>query len=160
MTFSNKDFVHWHVHSYHSRFDGLCSPESIMMQARQMGFPAIALTDHGNVQGAIKWLQAARATKDKKGKDIPYAPIKPILGCLIKGQEIVTSMGVESVENIREGDLVLTHKGRFKKVKRVMTRTYQGDLYEIELPSTKRKLKITDEHPILIWPGKWILAKM
>lgn len=81
MNFSNKDFVHWHCHSDRSSFDGLCSPEDLAMQARKMGFPAIALTDHGSIMGWIKFLQACRATKDKKGNDIPYPPIKPILGC-------------------------------------------------------------------------------
>ena len=81
MRFENKDFVHFHCHSSMSKFDGLSSPYELAMQARKMGFPAMALTDHGNVQGWIKWLQACRATKDKKGNDIPYAPIKPILGC-------------------------------------------------------------------------------
>jgi DNA polymerase III subunit alpha len=81
MSFRNEDFVHFHAHSSYSQFDGLCSPLEMAMQARKMGFPALALTDHGNVQGWIKFLQACRTTKDKKGKDIPYAPIKPILGC-------------------------------------------------------------------------------
>ena len=150
MKLSNKNFVHFHTHSEYSQFDGLAKVDDLAMQARKMGFPALALTDHGNIMGWIRWLKACRATKDKNGNDIPYAPIKPILGCLVKGQEIITSVGVKSVEDVQIGDMVLTHKGRFKKVKRVMTRVYNGDLYEIELSSTKRKLKITAEHPILI----------
>jgi len=80
MTFSNKDFVHFHCHTDRSSFDGLSSPESLVMQARKMGFPGIAVTDHGNIMSWIQFLQACRATKDKTGKDIPYPPIKPILG--------------------------------------------------------------------------------
>jgi len=81
MTFSNKDFVHFHTHSEYSQFDGLAKVDDLVMQARKMGFPAIAITDHGNLMSWIKFLQKCRATKDKKGQDIPYAPIKPILGC-------------------------------------------------------------------------------
>ena len=81
MIFSNKDFVHWHVHSSYSKFDGLAKVDDLVMQARKMGFPALAITDHGNIMSWIKFLQKCRATKDKKGQDIPYAPIKPILGC-------------------------------------------------------------------------------
>jgi len=81
MTFSNNDYAPFHCHSEFSKFDGLAKIEDLAMQARKMGFPAIALTDHGNIQGWIKFLHACRATKDKKGKDIPYDPIKPILGC-------------------------------------------------------------------------------
>jgi len=81
MKFSNKNFVHWHCHSEFSKFDGLAKIDELVLQARKMGFPALALTDHGNIMGWIKFLQQCRVTKDKKGKDIPYAPIKPILGC-------------------------------------------------------------------------------
>lgn len=81
MTFSNKDFVHLHVHSEYSQFDGLAKVNNLVLQARKMGFPALAITDHGNIMSWIKFLKACRATKDKKGNDIPYAPIKPILGC-------------------------------------------------------------------------------
>ena len=51
-----------------------------MIQARKMGFTAIAITDHGNLMGWIKALQASKMTHDKKGKEIPYPPIKAILG--------------------------------------------------------------------------------
>ncbi len=81
MKFENKDYVPFHCHTSMSKFDGLCSPLDLAMRAREMGFPGIAITDHGNIQGFIQFLKACRATKDKKGKDIPYAPIKPILGC-------------------------------------------------------------------------------
>lgn len=81
MTFENKDFVHWHVHSEYSQFDGLAKVDKLVLQARKMGFPALALTDHGNIMGWIKFLQQCRITQDKKGNPIPYPPIKPILGC-------------------------------------------------------------------------------
>ncbi len=81
MTLKNKDFVHWHCHSDRSSFDGLAKLDDLVMQARKMGFESLAITDHGNVMGWIKFLKSCRSTKDKKGKDIPYPPIKPILGC-------------------------------------------------------------------------------
>lgn len=81
MEFSNKDFVHWHVHSEYSQFDGLAKIDKLVLTARKMGFPAIALTDHGNIMGWIKFLKQCRIKKTKKGDPIPYEPIKPILGC-------------------------------------------------------------------------------
>lgn len=80
MAFKNSDFVHLHVHSEYSQFDGLAPISDLVLTARKMGFPAIALTDHGVVAGWIKFLKECYQTKDKKGKEIPYAPIKPILG--------------------------------------------------------------------------------
>jgi len=80
MKFENKDFVHFHVHSDKSRFDGLAKIDELVLQARKMGFPALALTDHGNVMGWIQFLKACSSTKDRKGKPLPYPPIKAILG--------------------------------------------------------------------------------
>ena len=81
MQFHNKDFVHLHTHTEFSSFDGLAGVNGMAMQARKMGFPALAITDHGNVCGLLKHMIACTQTKDKKGKAIPYDPIKPILGC-------------------------------------------------------------------------------
>lgn len=86
---SNKEFTHWHVHSEYSAFDGLSQISEIdvkkedrnsVLTARKMGFPSLAITDHGTVSGWIKHIRACTATKDKSGTDIPYDPIKPILG--------------------------------------------------------------------------------
>jgi len=77
---SNKDFVPLHNHSMFSLFDGLSSLEGFVQKSRAMGFPAIALTDHGNVGGWIKLIQTCKATKDKHDKSIEHPPIKPILG--------------------------------------------------------------------------------
>tara|TARA_Y100000034_G_C6899581_1_gene415563 strand:+ start:1429 stop:2730 length:1302 start_codon:yes stop_codon:yes gene_type:complete len=77
---TNKDFVHHHVHSSASLFDGLCNIDDLVMEARGMGFPGLAITDHGTVANWIKFIQHCKATKDKNGKDIPFPPIKYILG--------------------------------------------------------------------------------
>jgi len=80
MKLSNKDFVHFHCHSYFSKFDGLANLNELVMEARKMGFPALALTDHGNIMGWIKFIEACTSIKNKKDEPIPYDPIKPILG--------------------------------------------------------------------------------
>ncbi len=103
MSFSNKDYVPFHCHSEYSQFDGLAKVDDFVMQARKMGFPALAITDHGNIQGWIKFLQKCRATKDKKGKDIPYAPIKPILGCEFY---LARKMSIGQNEEKRDTDLI------------------------------------------------------
>ena len=105
MIFENKNYVPLHCHTSCSKFDGLCSPQDLAMQARKMGFPACALTDHGNIQGWIKWMKACRATKDRKGKDIPYAPIKPILGC-----EFYLSRRMDIGQNVEKRDTQVIKK--------------------------------------------------
>ena len=64
------DFVHLHVHSEYSLLDGAARLKKLVDRAAGLGFPAIALTDHGNLFGAIDFYEHARA-----------AGIKPILGC-------------------------------------------------------------------------------
>ena len=62
-------FVHLHLHSEYSLLDGANRPDDVCSAAAAMGMPAIALTDHGNLFGAIQFHDAARR-----------AGIKPILG--------------------------------------------------------------------------------
>ena len=64
------DFVHLHVHTDYSLLDGACRIDRLMDHACEMGMKAVALTDHGNMFGAIAFYNAAKA----KG-------IKPLIGC-------------------------------------------------------------------------------
>ena len=66
---SNSDFVHLHNHSEYSSFDGLNKISQFPKYAKEMGFKSLALTDHGNLGGAIKFIQEC----NKEG-------IKPIVG--------------------------------------------------------------------------------
>jgi len=78
---SNTDFVHCHVHSNYSSFDGMVPLNKLVLRAREMGFESLALTDHGNIGGLINFINECKSTKTKKGEDIPYPTIKPLLGC-------------------------------------------------------------------------------
>ena len=63
-------FVHLHVHSEYSLLDATCRVSQLVGRAAELAMPALALTDHGVLSGAIKFYQAAR----DQG-------IKPLLGC-------------------------------------------------------------------------------
>src|SRR5438552_3030337 len=63
-------FVHLHNHSQYSLLDGASKLEELVEQAARFEMPALAMTDHGNLFGAIPFFEAAA----EKG-------IKPILGC-------------------------------------------------------------------------------
>lgn len=65
-----QDFCHLHCHTQFSLLDGASDIDSLMTKAANDGQQAIALTDHGNMFGAFKFVKAA----NKKG-------IKPIIGC-------------------------------------------------------------------------------
>lgn len=51
----NKNFAHLHVHSEYSLLDGYGKPSQYISKAKKMGFKYIAITDHGNIDGTIKW---------------------------------------------------------------------------------------------------------
>jgi DNA polymerase-3 subunit alpha len=63
-------FVHLHVHSEFSILDGACRIPDLAMRAAELEMPAVGLTDHGSLAGAVDLFKAAR----KEG-------VKPLLGC-------------------------------------------------------------------------------
>lgn len=81
MKISNSDFCHIHNHTEFSSFDGLNKISEFPAKAREMGFKSLAITDHGNVAGAIKFFKECTKTHDYEGNLIPHDPLIPIIGC-------------------------------------------------------------------------------
>ena len=67
---TKSEFVHLHLHTHYSLLDGANQLTPLLNQVRDFGQEAVAMTDHGNLFGAIDFYQKAKA----KG-------IKPIVGC-------------------------------------------------------------------------------
>lgn len=63
-------FVHLHTHSHYSMLDGMGKIPELVKRAKELGAPALALTDHGVMYGAVEFYE----TCEKEG-------IKPIIGC-------------------------------------------------------------------------------
>ena len=49
------NFVHLHNHTEYSLLDGLSSIKDMVSKAKEYGMPAVAITDHGNMFGAVKF---------------------------------------------------------------------------------------------------------
>lgn len=64
------NFVHLHTHSQYSLLDGACRIDNVIELAKEYKMPALAITDHGNMFGAIEFYKKALK-----------AGIKPIIGC-------------------------------------------------------------------------------
>src|SRR5271167_4109659 len=64
------EFTHLHLHTDYSLLDGACDVEKLVDRVAGIGQQAVAITDHGNIYGAVHFFDAAKA----RG-------IKPILGC-------------------------------------------------------------------------------
>ena len=63
-------FVHLHVHSEFSILDGACRIPALAQKAAHLEMPAVSLTDHGSLAGAVDLYKAARAQG-----------VKPVIGC-------------------------------------------------------------------------------
>src|SRR5438046_486956 len=67
---SRDSFVHLHLHTEYSLLDGAIRIKELMKKAAEFKMPAVAMTDHGNLYGAIEFYQEAQR-----------AGVKPIVGC-------------------------------------------------------------------------------
>jgi DNA polymerase-3 subunit alpha len=76
-----RPFVHLHTHTDYSLLDGACEISKLMEIVSGLGMPAVAMTDHGNLFGAVQFYHAAKA----KG-------IHPVIGCEVyvsqQGREV------------------------------------------------------------------------
>jgi DNA polymerase-3 subunit alpha len=63
-------FVHLHLHTDYSMLDGACDVEKLVHRVQELGMPAVAMTDHGNIFGTVHFVNAANK-----------AGVKPIVGC-------------------------------------------------------------------------------
>ena len=64
------EFTHLHLHTEYSLLDGACDVHKLVDRVAALGQKSVAMTDHGNIYGAVHFFNAAK----EKG-------IKPILGC-------------------------------------------------------------------------------
>ena len=98
-------FVHLHVHSEYSILDGACRIPDLAKRAAELEMPAVSLTDHGSLAGAIDLYKAARSEG-----------VKPVIGCEVyvtddrhaqqKGQAHLTLLA-ETNEGYGEPDQAL-----------------------------------------------------
>lgn len=119
-------FVHLHVHTQYSLLEGAIKIPELMTKVKELGMPAIAMTDHGNMFGAVDFYFAAKA-----------ADVKPIIGCEIyyttgsrlnkgamKGKRVALS--AEEEEQARNYRLVLLCKDKtgYRNLCELVTRAY------------------------------------
>lgn len=82
-----KQFVHLHLHTEYSLLDGATRIDEMLAKCKQLNMPAVAVTDHGNMYCAWKFLNAAKS-----------AGIKPIIGCEFYMCENLHGVGYENKE--------------------------------------------------------------
>jgi DNA polymerase-3 subunit alpha len=116
------DFVHLHVHSDYSLLDGACRHDELLKLAKSFGMQSVAVTDHGNLFGAMEFY--TRALK---------AEVRPILGC-----EVYTVPGEDEDAHVRKGSgagdynhlllLCESYEG-WKNLQRLVSEGYRRGFY-------------------------------
>jgi DNA polymerase-3 subunit alpha len=137
------DFVHLHVHSEYSLLDGAAQLDKLVRKARDLRFPALALTDHGNLFGAIDFYLAAQ-----------HEGVKPIIGCeLYVAPGRRTERG--SQDGAYEGANHLTVLARdttgYRNLVKLVSRAYlEGYYYK---PRVDRELLAAHARGLLVLSG-------
>jgi DNA polymerase-3 subunit alpha len=83
-----RPFVHLHLHTQYSLLDGAIKHAPLFQRAKALSMPAVAMTDHGNLFGAVEFYEKARG-----------AGVKPLLGC-----EVYVASGSRFDREKRERD--------------------------------------------------------
>ncbi|MCX7832431.1 MAG: DNA polymerase III subunit alpha [Actinobacteria bacterium] len=116
---SKKQFVHLHVHSEYSLLDGAIRLKDLVKRAKELGMPAIALTDHGVMYGAVDFFKYAK----EEG-------IKPIIGCevYIAPESRFKKDGRDSSRNFH---LVLLAKDNigYRNLSNIVSRSFMEGYY-------------------------------
>ena len=139
----HSDFVHLHVHSEYSLLDGAAQLEKLVDRANELKFPAIALTDHGNLFGAIDFYNAAMK-----------AGVKPILGC-----ELYVAPGGRKERGSQDGGyeganhltVLVRNRTGYKNLVKLVSRAFlEGFYYK---PRVDRELLAQHADGLLVLSG-------
>lgn len=113
------DFTHLHVHSEYSLLDGMPRVEEYAIRCAELGYEALALTEHGNLRSMYLLQLKAKGKFDFNGIDYDLPPIKPIFGIeFYMTPNVYTMRGLEDsvkLELKRSAKDVVHHKEILKE---------------------------------------------
>jgi len=104
----HSDFVHLHVHTQYSLLDGANLIKDLVESARRMKMPAIAITDHGNMFGAIEFYQACMQSGVKPiiGSEVYIAPHSRLDKTIHRGGETSNHLILLARDETGYGNLI------------------------------------------------------
>ncbi len=116
---SDARFVHLHCHTHYSLLDGANHIKALVERTRKLGMDSLAMTDHGNLFGAVEFYTQARA-----------AGVKPILGC-----EVYVAPGDRADRSGKPGStathlvLLASNEVGYRNLIQLITRAYLEGFY-------------------------------
>lgn len=132
-----KNFVHLHLHTEYSLLDGATRISKLFQRCYELGMPAVAMTDHGNMYGAVEFVKAAVRFTDP-GAD-PYDflaegrefKVKPIIGCEVYMCDDMTVRQTTGGRMPKYNHLVLLAKNEtgYKNLVKLSSWAYTEGLY-------------------------------
>jgi len=112
----SKHFTHLHVHTEYSLLDGAITLPKLINQAKEQGLKSLAITDHGNIFGAVKFFQLCKK-----------AGIKPILGMEAYLTEDVNQRSVE--KKYYHAILLVQNEIGYKNLCKLISFSYKEGFY-------------------------------
>ena len=114
-------FVHLHLHSEYSLLDGACRITDIPKRAKECGHNAVAITDHGNMYGAVAFYQACIAEG-----------VKPIIGCEVyvaSGSRFDRSPNADGSKGANHLVLLCENETGYKNLIYLVSKAYTEGFY-------------------------------
>ncbi|MBN2706334.1 MAG: DNA polymerase III subunit alpha, partial [Deltaproteobacteria bacterium] len=126
---SSSPFVHLHLHSMYSLLDGAIRIPDLIQRAASYKMPAVAVTDHGNMFGAVDFYQAC----EKHNKKNPEQKIKPIIGCEVyvapQGRQVKDKKNYAEQDNAHHLVLLAMNQTGYRNLCRLVTLGYLEGFY-------------------------------
>ncbi len=124
-------YAELHAHSNFSFLDGASHPEELVATAALLGLPALAITDHAGMYGAVRLWKAARETSTDAAREAGLRPVRPIIG-------------LEVAVPRDEGELRLARRGR------KLNDPYRGEKASRGWPGELHAGPIPGDHLVLL----------
>ncbi|MCH5163944.1 MAG: DNA polymerase III subunit alpha [Clostridiales bacterium] len=132
-----QEFAHLHVHTEYSLLDGAIRLNKVFSRCDELGIKAIAITDHGNMYGALEFVKAAIRYTDEKADPFEFirdgreCKVKPIIGCEVYMTDDMTVKETSDGRMPKNNHLVLLAKNEvgYKNLVKLVSLGYTEGFY-------------------------------
>ncbi|MBR6773683.1 MAG: PHP domain-containing protein, partial [Clostridia bacterium] len=130
-------FVHLHVHTEYSLLDGATRISKIFKRCDELGMPAVAITDHGNMYGVLEFVKAAIKHTDPEADPFRFIAerrpfkVKPIIGCELYMTDDMSVKTTQGGKMPKYNHIVLLAKNitGYKNLIKLVSEAYVDGLY-------------------------------